>query len=823
VPSQKKPLRLTFPAGGKDRRLGFQDQRPFTTYNAKNVRSKASIEGRERGGSRPGLIKKFYSRLGTSSRPIRLLGEVEVLKTDGTDYWADNFQGGGIGGVWVLADWSDPDSGATIPTDTTLLSNAGSLVDFHYVRLALPAFDSSSAYDIELFVVPYHGVYAGEHIIYAGLHDSSPDITAHGYEARLRLVGTGGKWVLTVVDVSSGTRTVTSASGTLTNAAATPGIFRVNISSTTLKAYWQETLMATVTMTSAVGERFGFGLNGTESGGAALIDTFRIMYDTGLKKEWPRRLICAATDDGEFWVEGTMGQLSKKTFSPAMPLGSGFRTHCAQRGQKLYIADHGTPRASGSDGVISGTSLDSATFADWTALGISADTDVVEISGSVSGVTDGTYTIGTLAAGGISLGTSAGSGSGVTFRIMRGVKVYDPKADTMTLLTTPSGKGHVPVGNKAIAVYRDRLILAGSDASPHIWYMSRQGDFNDWDYTPAANDVGRAVAGTNAEAGLVGERITALAPFHDDFMLIGCENSLWLLRGDPAYLGSLDNISRIIGIVDQGAWCRTATGEIIFLSRDGLFALPPSGQGVPVSVSRERLPDELRDLDYRLYDISLIYDLRDRGIHIYATPVDTRPGIYFFFDWDTKGFWPLTLESDHDPTSAVYYRGSYSEDSRTVLGCRDGYIRSYNRHAASDDGVHVDSHVVIGPLLPGGDDFSEGILQELVGKLDLESGPVSWIIQVGETAQAAVSTSTEFESGSWEHGRSPAEHPRARGSWLAIRLEEEREASLLKEGAEGGEILMEDGSAILKEGGDRNWAMEGINIVFSDAGRARKL
>ena len=52
---------IVFPLGGVDRKLGYQAQRPFTTPSAQNVRAEGSLEGRERGGSRPGLIKSLSS------------------------------------------------------------------------------------------------------------------------------------------------------------------------------------------------------------------------------------------------------------------------------------------------------------------------------------------------------------------------------------------------------------------------------------------------------------------------------------------------------------------------------------------------------------------------------------------------------------------------------------------------------------------------------------------------------------------------------------------------------------------------------------------
>ena len=50
---------IHWPAGGQDRRYGFQAQPPYTTPALLNVRNNDVFEQRLRGGSRPGLVKAF--------------------------------------------------------------------------------------------------------------------------------------------------------------------------------------------------------------------------------------------------------------------------------------------------------------------------------------------------------------------------------------------------------------------------------------------------------------------------------------------------------------------------------------------------------------------------------------------------------------------------------------------------------------------------------------------------------------------------------------------------------------------------------------------
>ena len=114
----------------------------------------------------------------------------------------------------------------------------------------------------------------------------------------------------------------------------------------------------------------------------------------------------------------------------------------------------------------------------------------------------------------------------------------------------------VTIGNR----YRGRASLSGNSVDPHQWYQARQDNPYDWEY--AADDAQSPVAGTDAEAGKVGDIITAQIPYSDDYMLYGSIGSLWLLRGDAAAGGNLDNFSEKIGVITQTAWCWDDAGNL---------------------------------------------------------------------------------------------------------------------------------------------------------------------------------------------------------------------------------------------------------------------
>jgi hypothetical protein len=102
-------------------------------------------------------------------------------------------------------------------------------------------------------------------------------------------------------------------------------------------------------------------------------------------------------------------------------------------------------------------------------------------------------------------------------------------------------------------LYRGRIVLSGNTDYPHQWYMSRQS--NPYDYAYVANDAQSPVAGGNADAGEIGDIVRCLIAYKDDYLIFGCSNSIWVLRGDPAAGGSLDEVDLTVGIFGANSWC----------------------------------------------------------------------------------------------------------------------------------------------------------------------------------------------------------------------------------------------------------------------------
>lgn len=365
----------------------------------------------------------------------------------------------------------------------------------------------------------------------------------------------------------------------------------------------------------------------------------------------------------------------------------------------------------------------------------------------------------------VSDGYSATIGS-VDYRVVRSAKIFDPKEETLTSLVSTSGVA--PAGCRLVALYRDRIVWAGGDLLPHVWYASRQGDPYDYDYSQ--EDSAAAVMAQASIAGQLADPITAMIPHSDECLIFGCYTSLWIMRGDPGYGGTLDQLSRKIGIVSAKAWCRTPDDMVVFLSADGLYVMPAGCAGFPASLSRERLPDELLCLNSSRESIHLEYDTVHRGVHIFVTKRDESASPHWWFDWESKSFWRMSLQTDHEPF-AVHERIAWDDCPVVLVGGRDGYIRYFDRQFQVDDGNNeIESYCDIGPIHLDPENFDHGLLTEMIGVLGDGSGDVDWSIRTGHSAQEAYNA-TAIASGTWTFGgMNPTVYPRIRGVSAFLRL-----------------------------------------------------
>lgn len=761
--------------------------------------------------------------------PVRMLASVSRAISNGTTLWVDEFtfiNSSALGSHWSQGTWSEVDGVPTVSPQFDSAIAAVDTDDLSVVREAFtPALDVATLYRISVAITP--GNVAEDHIIriYAGMNSSNPDPTADGFIITMTWKNSTTNWEVSI------RQNIASSSNTITRTGPTESIRGGTLECVfsgdkkTVKVFWRGNVFSTRVFSSALGSSsgnaIGFGMEReATSTGRLYLRLLEVRYTAAVAVIESIRNQLVASANGKLYITNDEGNLDQLSATPR--LDSRRQIMAAEHNQLLYIADVSDALASGTNGVLAATNkLTSATYdspadPDWTELGLNTSDFIVTITGESGNTVAGMYQISGIAATGITLATRSGAtavgdSGGCTFRVERAVKIYDPNAGTLAIAQETAGLGF-PQGNPLIARFQDRIFLAGELANPFRWYASAKAatvsslSADAWDFTLNPGDPGNALAWKTGDVGAIGDGITALIPASTDYLILGTQSSLWVLRGDPGFGGSMDNLSRHIGIADKKAWCVTPEGAVVFLSSDGLYFIPPGINAVPQSLSRESLPQELVEVDSETHEIILEFDVPFRGVHVYAAPT----GVHQFrqswwFDWDLKSFWPATIPSNMEPRSIIAYSAPITHRRNVILGCNDGYLRSYSSlNTIDDDDTAITSHIVFGPIPLGGDDFHEGLVTELFSVLAEESGDVDWKLYVGDTMEDAASlavaaaSGTEFASGTWAGSDklSYKSRPRARGGAFCLRLSNNTTTQA--------------------------WAIEKIQVAMKRAGKLRK-
>jgi hypothetical protein len=326
------------------------------------------------------------------------------------------------------------------------------------------------------------------------------------------------------------------------------------------------------------------------------------------------------------------------------------------------------------------------------------------------------------------------------------------------------------------------MVLAAADSDPHVWYMSRMGDPHDFYYNASSGDLRRATAGTIADAGEIGEPITALIPHSDDYLIFGMANSIRVLRGDPVMGGQVDTLTEGIGVVLGRAWCRLPDGATLLMTTDGLYYLSPGAGAFPQSISREHLPDNLVGLDGESVFVMMTYDPHHRGVHIILHGDAPSGHYHYWFDWTAKGFWPVSfMDPDHEPIMPILMAPDMPVPTRVVFACRDGYVRAFEPTAWTDCAEAISSYITFGPIRLADDPRLDGIVESLIAEVGdydpayddyLAGAPltrIAWTLHLGDTGHEAMNAPA-FALGFWRQGLSTVSNPRGKGKYAVLKV-----------------------------------------------------
>lgn len=169
---------------------------------------------------------------------------------------------------------------------------------------------------------------------------------------------------------------------------------------------------------------------------------------------------------------------------------------------------------------------------------------------------------------------------------------------------------------------------------------------------------------------------------------------------------------------------------------------------------------------------------------------------HYFYDLSFGAFYADSHYDTHGPTAVLNYQTELTEYRYDMLGGRDGYVRRYDGLADDDDGLAVESYVVLPPHRLGANDLEDGVLLELVATLTQGSGSVGYEVLVAASHEE-LRRATAFTSGTWSgQGRQYTVRPRARGGAVAVKL---------------------------SNGEARRWAIDQMQAVSKRAGKTRLL
>ncbi len=326
--------------------------------------------------------------------------------------------------------------------------------------------------------------------------------------------------------------------------------------------------------------------------------------------------------------------------------------------------------------------------------------------------------------------------------------IVDPILKKVT--TWAATKGTLPDKCELVCTYRGRIVLARPAANKAQAFMSRVNDPLDWEYGSTNTVSTKAYALTAADVGQPPEPITALAPYQDDYLIIGCERAIYMMEGDPGAGGSLQVVSQGTGILGPRAWCFDDQGSLYFMGSSGLYVMARNTRDYQ-PIGHRRLVQFLDRVNLATTKIQMAYDAFKSCVHIFLTPLDTTvQGTHVVYQPPMDAFWIDKYPTAFGPYALARMHGQADEDRRFVFIGSDGYIRRPSDTARSDDGTSITTQVRFPALeLAGGS--VESMATEVQAHGVDGSGPLSWSwLTAGSCDQVnRADPSTAVRSGVW--------------------------------------------------------------------------
>lgn len=261
----------------------------------------------------------------------------------------------------------------------------------------------------------------------------------------------------------------------------------------------------------------------------------------------------------------------------------------------------------------------------------------------------------------------------------RNYYVFDPVKNEVEPYESDS-RGEVPKRARLMEAWNGRLVLARTQDSDTTWFMSKQGDPENWDYFPPNPTVQDAVNADSAKGpGRAPDSITALVAFDDSTLIIGCDSSIFAMRGDPlggmrldsSQGGRLDQITDQTGMAFGRPTTRGPSGEIYFYGqRGGVYVL--TEQGVE-RITEKTIEARLQSIDLSSHRVELAWDYRNEGLHLFQFEHAAEEPVEEFDVVVTKT-WTLNADFDEGVLVNVNHTAVANQLQLDEFGASQGFL-----------------------------------------------------------------------------------------------------------------------------------------------------
>lgn len=275
--------------------------------------------------------------------------------------------------------------------------------------------------------------------------------------------------------------------------------------------------------------------------------------------------------------------------------------------------------------------------------------------------------------------------------------------------------GFVPTDCRLTMNFQSRVWLGGSptdELGPHVFAACRADDIFDWDF--GAADVEAAYISTGDNRGLITEPLTAMVAITTDQAIIGCEEEVWSLSGDPRDGGRFDRASNQTGILGQNAFAITPRG-FYFLAHDGFMLLARNDYGnlAVTPVSKDKIPSSLLNIAYDPLNptVCMAYSSRNNAVYLTVRNADNPQSWAYFLD--SGGFYEQPIQEN--PFVMFPFESLVTEDACGVM-FGGSYLGQFDRTATEA----ITSSQIIGPVQISSNSMEANIITQ--GSMILASG-----------------------------------------------------------------------------------------------------